>query len=52
MENIRLINNELIQPILEGMTGQEAADVIQTNFEQLDNSKAPITVVSDITDIK
>jgi hypothetical protein len=21
MENIRLINNELIQPILEGMTG-------------------------------
>lgn len=52
MENIRLINNELIQPILEGMTGQEVADVIQTNFEQLDNSKAPITVVSDITDIK
>lgn len=28
MKNIRLINNELIQPILEGMTGQEAADVI------------------------
>lgn len=52
MENIRLINNELIQPILEGMTGQEAADVIQTNFEQLDNSKAPITVINDITDIK
>ena len=52
MENIQLINNELIQPILEGMTGQEAADVIQTNFEQLDNSKAPITVVADITDIK
>lgn len=52
MENIRLINNELIQPILEGMTGQEAADVIQTNFEQLDNSKAPITVVEDITGIR
>lgn len=43
---------DLIQPIIEGMTGQEAADVIQDNFEQLDNSKAPITVVADITDIK
>lgn len=47
-----MLTNKIIQPILEGMTGQEAADVIQTNFEQLDNSKAPITVVADITDIK
>lgn len=52
MKNIRLINDKLIQPILEGMTGQEAADVIYNNFEQLDNSKAPITVIKEITDIK
>lgn len=40
--------NEIIQPILEGMTGQEAADVIQSNLELLDGTKAPISTVEDI----
>jgi len=30
------------------MTGQEAADVIYSNFELLDNTKAPISVINDI----
>ena len=47
-----MLTNKIIQPILEGMTGQEAADVIYSNFELLDNIKAPISVINDIHDLQ
>lgn len=39
---------DLIQPILEGMTGQEAADVIQDNFENLCRDKISKSEINDI----
>ena len=47
-----MLTNKIIQPILEGMTGQEAADVIYSNFELLDNIKAPISVINDIHNLQ
>lgn len=47
-----MLTNKIIQPILEGMTGQEAADVIYSNFELLDNTKAPISVINDIHNLQ